>query len=117
MLYVDWLSVILVVNFILVVAAIGVVMCNVKAWKIYVPMFIVFLIVFIGLFRVDTRLWCVEQDLNKTKQDIEYAKQYCVHSHSDEDMLKCRIMLKNYAHQQIKLEERKQWYLIQKFAD
>lgn len=115
MLYVDWLTVILVANFILAIVAIGVVMCNVKAWKIYVPLFIVFLIVFIGLFRVDTRLWCVEQDLIKNKQDIEYAKQYCVHSRSDEDMLKCRIMLKNYARLQFDLEKRKQWYLIQKF--
>ena len=115
MLYLDWLEIIFVVNCVLVLAAIGVIMFNVKAWKIYVPMFIVFLIVFIGAFRVDTRLWCVDQDIKKTKQDIEYAKQYCVHSYSDEDMLKCRIMLKNYARLQFDLEKRKQWYLIQKF--
>ena len=115
MLYVDWLDIICNVNFLLLAIAACIMIFKVKAWKIYVPMFIVFIIVFIGFFRVDVRLWCVEQDLNKTKQDTEYTKQYCFHSYSDEDVLKCRIMLRNYGNQKMMLERRKQWYLVQKF--
>lgn len=115
MLYVDWLDIILNANFLLLAVAAYIIVFKVKAWKIYVPMLIVFLIVFIGIFRVDTRLWCVDQDIKKTEQDIEHAKQYCFNSFSDEDVLQCRIMLKNYARQQFDLEKRKQWYLIQKF--
>lgn len=115
MLYVDWLDIILNVNFILLAVAACIMVFKVKAWKIYVPMIIVFIIVFIGFFRVDVRLWCVDQDIKKTEQDIEHAKEYCFHSFSDEEVLQCRIMLKNYGNQRIKLEERKQWYLVQKF--
>ena len=115
MLYVDLMDIILNANFILLAVAACIMVFKVKAWKIYVPMIIVFIIVFIGFFRVDFRLWCVEHDIKTTKQDIEHAKEYCYNSLSDEDMLQCRIMLKKYGNQQMMLEKRKQWYLVQKF--
>ena len=115
MLYVDLMDIILNVNFILLAVAACIMVFKVKSWKIYVPMIIVFIIIFIGVFRVNTRLWCVDQDIKKTKQDIEYTKQYCYNAISDEDVLQCRIMLKKYGNQQMMLERRKQWYLVQKF--
>ena len=115
MLYVDLLDIVCNANFLLLGIATFIMVFKIKAWKIYVPMLIVFLIVALVTFRVDARLWCVEQDIKTTEQDIEHAKEYCFHSLSDEDVLQCRIMLKKYGNQRMQLERRKQWYLVQKF--
>ena len=116
MFLVDWI----LVAFIILIFGIFFLLCGgffSQRWKIFAPITVVCIGLMYLVFRVDTRLAAVDHDIATVKKNQIELAEYCSHSVTDEDELRCRIKAKKYKKDLFHLNEMREWYLIQKYAD